>query len=77
MVLVGLTYWRMVMTNYLNVLKPETYLDENGVEKTSFLKVGVAFPHESGRGFNLKVTSGIAVSGDMVVLPPNPKGNQG
>ena len=50
------------MTNYLNVLKPETYLDETGAEKTSFLKVGVAFPHESGRGFNLKVTSGIAVS---------------
>ena len=48
------------MTNYLNVLKPEAYLDENDAEKTSFLKVGVAFPHESGRGFNLKITSGIA-----------------
>ena len=65
------------MNTYLNVLKPELYLDDNGVEKTSFVKVGVAFPHDSGRGFNLKVTPGIAVSGELVVLPPNPKASQG
>ena len=31
------------MTNYLNVLKPELYLDENGEEKTSFSKTGLHF----------------------------------
>jgi len=63
---------RLVMTNpnYLHVLKPETFRGGGGKEQTNFIKVGVAFPHESGRGFNVKITSGISVTGDIVLLPP-------
>tara|TARA_E500000305_G_scaffold108525_1_gene111108 strand:+ start:1407 stop:1544 length:138 start_codon:yes stop_codon:yes gene_type:complete len=38
--------------------------------KTSYTKVGVAFPHEKGEGFNLKITPGISIFGDLVVFPP-------
>ena len=63
---------------YFNVLKPENFVDSNEEEQTQFTKVGVAFPHNSGRGLTLKITDGISVSGDLVILPPKPKAdNQG
>jgi hypothetical protein len=57
------------MSNYLNVFVKETF-EQNGEEKSNFTKVGVAFPHTKGEGMNLKITAGIAVSGDLVLFPP-------
>ena len=58
---------------YFNVLKSETFTDGNGEEQSQYTRVGVAFPHNSGNGITLKITDGISVTGDLVVLPPKPK----
>lgn len=58
---------------YFNVLKTENFVDSHEQEQTQFTKVGVAFPHSSGRGLTLKITDGISVTGDLVILPPKSK----
>ena len=57
------------MPKYLNVFVQEQF-ESNGETKSNYTKVGVAFPHEKGEGFNLKITPGISLSGDLVVFPP-------
>lgn len=57
------------MTKYLNVFVQETF-EAHGEEKSSYTKVGVAFPHNKGEGINVKITPGISVSGDLVIFPP-------
>jgi hypothetical protein len=57
------------MAKHLNVFVQETF-EADGKEKSNYTKVGVAFPHTKGEGFNLKITPGIAVSGDLVLFPP-------
>ncbi len=42
-------------------------------EKTSYIRVGAAFPHRKGCGFNIEITEGISVSGQLVALPPRPR----
>jgi hypothetical protein len=37
--------------------------------------VGVAFPHDKGEGFNLKITPGLSISGELVVFPPKENEN--
>lgn len=61
------------MSKYLNVFVQEQF-ESNGEQKSNYTKVGVAFPHDKGDGFNLKITPGISISGDLVVFPP--KGNE-
>ena len=36
--------------------------------RKDWTKVGVAFPHRSGKGFTLKIAPQIALSGDVVIL---------
>jgi hypothetical protein len=57
------------MSKYLNVFVQEQF-QSGGEMKTNYTKVGVAFPHDKGDGFNLKITPGLSVSGDLVVFPP-------
>ncbi|MCB1695226.1 MAG: hypothetical protein KDI34_03280 [Halioglobus sp.] len=57
------------MSKYLNVFVQEQF-ESGGETKSNYTKVGVAFPHDKGGGFNLKITNGISVSGDLVVFPP-------
>ena len=57
------------MSKYLNVFVQEQF-ESNGEMKSNYTKVGVAFPHDKGEGFNVKITPGLAVSGDLVVFPP-------
>ena len=57
------------MSKYLNVFIQEQF-ESQGETKSNYTKVGVDFPHDKGHGFNLKITDGIAVSGDLVVFPP-------
>lgn len=58
------------MRKYLNVFVQEDFKADDGEIKSNFTKVGVAFPHEKGEGFNLRFTNGLAVSGDLVAFPP-------
>lgn len=44
--------------------------ESGGELKSNYTKVGVAYPHDKGEGFNLKITPGLSVSGDLVVFPP-------
>ena len=57
------------MPKYLNVFVQEQF-ESAGELKCNYTKVGVAFPHDKGEGFNLKFTPGISVSGDLVAFPP-------
>ena len=62
------------MSKYLNVFVQEQF-ESAGEIKSNYTKVGVAFPHDKGEGFNLKITAGISVSGDLVVFPPKENEN--
>ncbi|TXS91891.1 hypothetical protein FV139_14250 [Parahaliea maris] len=57
------------MPKHLNVLVQEPF-ESGGEMKTSYTKVGVAFPREKGEGLNFKITMGTSISGDLVVFPP-------
>ena len=57
------------MSKYLNVFVQEQF-ESGGEMKSNYTKVGVVFPHDKGEGFNLKITPGLAVSGDLVAFPP-------
>ena len=58
------------MPKYLGVFVTETYQGNDGEERTSYTRVGAAFPHRKGSGFNIEITEGISVSGQLVALPP-------
>lgn len=62
------------MSKYLNVFVQEQF-ESGGEIKSNYTKVGVAFPHDKGEGFNLKITAGLSVSGDLVVFPPKENEN--
>ena len=57
---------------YLGVFVTEDY-KSNGEEKTAYTRVGAAFPHRKGPGFNIEIQEGISVSGQLVALPPRPR----
>ena len=51
-----------------NAYITEDYTDKNtGEEKTSFTRVGTAFPHKKGNGFNLVIPDGLAISGRILI----------
>ena len=58
---------------YLGVFVTEDYKANDGEEKTAYTRVGAAFPHRKGSGFNIEITDGISVSGQLVALPPRPR----
>lgn len=43
--------------------------------KTLWYRVGTAFPHKQGSGFNIEFIPGISVSGNIVILPIKDKGD--
>ena len=61
------------MTNakpaYLNVLIVEQFETAAGKTVRSWTKVGVAFPHADGGGFNIELKA-FPRDGKLVVLPP-------
>ncbi|MCY3810276.1 MAG: hypothetical protein OXH15_00575 [Gammaproteobacteria bacterium] len=61
------------MPKYLGVFVTEDYQGNDGEEKTSYTRVGAAFPHRKGCGFNIEITEGISVGGQLVALPPRPR----
>jgi hypothetical protein len=54
---------------YLNVLIVEEFSTAAGKNARSWTKVGVAFPHSEGPGFNIELKA-FPRDGKLVVLPP-------
>jgi hypothetical protein len=54
---------------YLNVLIVEEFETSAGKTARSWTKVGVAFPHGDGDGFNVELKA-FPRDGKLVVLPP-------
>lgn len=51
--------------------------DDGNARKKLFHRVGFAFPHKNGPGFNVVIPPGISVSGTIVVLEaPENEGEQ-
>ena len=51
--------------DFMKVLLPGT----EGTN-TYFHEVGVAFPSRDGKGFNIPLKPGVAISGDILIMPP-------
>lgn len=50
-----------------------TEYEANGEKKSKWTTVGVAFPHKDGKGFNVELIPGVAVSGKFVVKEVEPR----
>jgi hypothetical protein len=55
---------------YLNVFTVEEY-ESNGKTQKKWTRIGAAFPHKEGEGFNIELKA-FPVDGRLVVLPPDP-----
>ena len=55
---------------YLNMLSVEEYESAPGKTAKSWTKLGVAFPHADGRGFNIELKA-FPRDGKLIVLPPS------
>ncbi len=54
--------------NLFNIYITEDYSDKTtGEDKTNFTKVGTGFPHQDGKGMNIVIPEGIALSGRLLV----------
>ncbi len=54
---------------YLNVLMVEEFTTTSGQSARSWTKIGVAFPHADGRGYNVELRA-FPQDGRLVLLPP-------
>jgi hypothetical protein len=55
---------------YFNVFTVREFEGSTGQKAKSWTKVGVAFPHREGAGFNLEL-SALPLDGRLVALVPN------
>jgi len=55
--------------NHLNVFIVEEFETQGGKTARSWTKIGVAFPHADGSGFNLELKA-LPLGGKLVVRPP-------
>ncbi len=55
---------------YLNVFTVEEY-ESSGKTQKKWTRIGAAFPHKEGEGFNIELKA-FPVDGRLVVLPPDP-----
>lgn len=46
---------------------------EGSERKGRWLEVGAVWPHKNGSGFDVVIPSGLAVSGRVVCVPPQPE----
>jgi hypothetical protein len=56
-------------TPYLNVFTVEEFDGAGGQTARNWIKVGVAFPHANGGGFNIELRA-FPRDGKLVALPP-------
>ena len=50
----------------------ENYTDKDGKDQARWIRVGVAFPHNDNKGFNLKCTA-LPVNGELVIRLHEPR----
>jgi hypothetical protein len=60
---------RHTVLTHLNVLTVEGY-DNNGKTQKRWTRIGAAFPHKEGLGFNIELKA-LPMDGRLVVLPPD------
>lgn len=57
-----------------NLLIPEERTDKKSGEVKAFWhRVGTAFPHQKGEGFNLVIPEGVSITGKVIMLPREAK----
>jgi len=59
---------------YMNVLIVEEY-ETNAGKSRNWTKIGVAFPHAEGPGFNIELKA-FPRDGKLIVLPPQSDGTE-
>ncbi|MEQ9590933.1 MAG: hypothetical protein RJS97_23565 [Parvibaculaceae bacterium] len=58
-------------SSYLEVFVVDELIAEGRPEKRkAYTKVGIAIPRGGDEGFNVHITTGVSVSGALVILPP-------
>ena len=57
--------------NHLFAYAVEEYETSNGKKAKSWTRIGAAFPHKDGPGFNIQLRC-LPVNGRIVLLPPDP-----
>lgn len=58
-----------------DVLVADAYQTSGGEEKVNWIRVGAAFPHGDGEGFQIKLAA-IPVTGELVVRLHKPKSDE-
>lgn len=61
------------MTIYNLLIPEERKNKDTGEVKTYWHNVGSAFPHRSGKGFNLVIPEGVSISGRVMMLERDQK----
>ncbi len=56
---------------YLNAMMVESFDGADGKPASRWTKIGVAFPHKDGTGFNVQLNA-LPVDGKVVLVPPLP-----
>ena len=56
-----------------DVLVADAYQTSGGETKVNWIRVGVAFPHEDGEGFQIELAAA-PISGELVMKLHKPKG---
>jgi hypothetical protein len=54
---------------YLNAMMVESFDGADGKPASRWTKIGVAFPHKDGTGFNVQLNA-LPVDGKVVLVPP-------
>ena len=57
--------------NHLFAYAVEEYDAANGKKAKTWTRIGVAFPHKDGTGFNIQLRA-FPIDGRIVLLPPDP-----
>lgn len=61
------------MTIYNLLIPEERTTKGTGEVKTFWHRVGSAFPHKQGEGFNLVIPEGMSITGKVIMLPREAK----
>jgi hypothetical protein len=51
----------------------EAFVVNGEGEQSIWTKVGAAWPHDDGKGFNIAITPGVSLSGKVVLREPRPQ----
>jgi hypothetical protein len=63
-------------THRYHVFVVDTYIDKQDQQQTDWLRVGVAFPHKDGKGFNVQVRA-LPGDGRLVIRLNEPQDKVG